>query len=68
MDSEGTHDREELFVSPEREIVKEPIVNVSTPTLGSDNPEVGTEALTRLVREVLEEVFEAWIKKNSEVF
>ncbi|KAK5840012.1 hypothetical protein PVK06_008874 [Gossypium arboreum] len=39
-------------------MVQETKVRISPPTLGSDNLELGTEALTRLVREVLEEVKE----------
>ncbi|KAH1031638.1 hypothetical protein J1N35_043812 [Gossypium stocksii] len=35
---------------------------------GSDNPELGTEALIQLVKEVLEKVFEASIKGTSEMF
>ncbi|KAH1040052.1 hypothetical protein J1N35_041795 [Gossypium stocksii] len=35
-------------------------------TLGVDNPELGTEALTKLIREVLEEVFEARFKADDE--
>ncbi|KAH1097709.1 hypothetical protein J1N35_014630 [Gossypium stocksii] len=33
---------------------------------GSDNPKLGTKALTQIVREVLEEVFEARIREISE--
>ncbi|KAK5794419.1 hypothetical protein PVK06_035644 [Gossypium arboreum] len=66
MDYEGKQGREELLVSPEHEIVQEKEVKVGLPTLGSDNPELGTEALTQLVREVLEEVFEARVKANGE--
>ncbi|KAH1107271.1 hypothetical protein J1N35_011039 [Gossypium stocksii] len=36
------------------------------PTLGADKPELGMEALTRLVTEVLEDVFEARVKGNGE--
>ncbi|KAK5819261.1 hypothetical protein PVK06_024238 [Gossypium arboreum] len=36
-------------------------------TSGSDNPELGIEALTQVVREVLEEVFEARIRGTSEM-
>ncbi|KAH1082324.1 hypothetical protein J1N35_022085 [Gossypium stocksii] len=35
-------------------------------TLGADNPKLGTEALMKLVREVLEEVFEARFKVDDE--
>ncbi|KAH1040288.1 hypothetical protein J1N35_042031 [Gossypium stocksii] len=41
-------------------------VNMSPPTLGCNKPELGTEALTQIVREVLEKVFEAKIRKMSE--
>ncbi|KAH1031260.1 hypothetical protein J1N35_043434, partial [Gossypium stocksii] len=37
------------------------------PTSSTDNPELGTEALTRLVGEVLEEVFEARVKEMGEM-
>ncbi|KAH1030925.1 hypothetical protein J1N35_043099 [Gossypium stocksii] len=40
--------------------------NAISLTSGSDNPELGTEALTRVVREVLEIVFEARIRGTSE--
>ncbi|KAH1056729.1 hypothetical protein J1N35_034794, partial [Gossypium stocksii] len=36
------------------------------PILGGDNLELGTEALTRLVREVLEELFKARVKEMGE--
>ncbi|KAH1098064.1 hypothetical protein J1N35_014985 [Gossypium stocksii] len=68
MDSEGKQGREELPVSLEHEIVQETEVKVSLLTSGSDNPDLGTEALTRLVREMLEEVFEARVKANAEAF
>ncbi|KAK8328024.1 hypothetical protein V6Z12_A11G223200, partial [Gossypium hirsutum] len=38
------------------------------PTSHSDNPEFGTEALSWIVREVLEKVFEARIRGTSETF
>ncbi|KAK5825718.1 hypothetical protein PVK06_020578 [Gossypium arboreum] len=41
-------------------------VSVVPPTSGSNNLELGIEALTRLVREVLEKEFEARIKETSE--
>ncbi|KAH1107689.1 hypothetical protein J1N35_011457, partial [Gossypium stocksii] len=37
------------------------------PTPGGDNPVVGTEALTRVVRDVLEKVFEARLERNREL-
>ncbi|KAK5771078.1 hypothetical protein PVK06_047252 [Gossypium arboreum] len=49
MDFEGKQGREELPVSPEHEMVQETVVKVSLPTLGNNNLELGTEALTRLV-------------------
>ncbi|KAK5835965.1 hypothetical protein PVK06_011692 [Gossypium arboreum] len=66
MDSEGKQGHEELPVSPEHEMVQETLVKVSPPTSGNNNPELGTEALTQLAREVLEEVFEARVKAYSE--
>ncbi|KAH1121818.1 hypothetical protein J1N35_004978 [Gossypium stocksii] len=65
MESEGKQGRDELTISPEHETFQEVVVEVSLPTSGGDNPELGTEALNRLVREVLEEVFEARIKVNG---
>lgn len=47
--------------------VQESEVNVISPTLGSDNSEVSTEALTRVVREVLEKVVKASIERNGEL-
>ncbi|KAK5825160.1 hypothetical protein PVK06_019965 [Gossypium arboreum] len=66
MDSEGKQGCEELPVSLEHEMVQETIVKVSLPTSGNNNPELGTKVLTRLVREVLEEVFEARVKAYGE--
>ncbi|KAH1031088.1 hypothetical protein J1N35_043262 [Gossypium stocksii] len=66
MDSEGKQDCEELLVSPEWVTVQESEVNASSPTSSSNNPELGTEALARLEREVLEEVFAAKIQGISE--
>ncbi|KAK5825279.1 hypothetical protein PVK06_020093 [Gossypium arboreum] len=67
MTSEGEHDREESSSPLEREIVQELGANVSPPTLDSDNPELGTEALTRVVREVLEKAFKAGLEQNKEL-
>ncbi|KAK5839505.1 hypothetical protein PVK06_008302 [Gossypium arboreum] len=67
MDSEGNQGRKGLPISPDHEIVQEKEVRVSSPTSGGDNPEHGTEALTQLVREVLEEVFEAIVKEIGEM-
>ncbi|KAH1114358.1 hypothetical protein J1N35_007736 [Gossypium stocksii] len=66
MESKGKQDCKESSVTPERETIQEPEVNVILPTSGSDNPELSTEALTRLVREVLEGVFKARIRDTSE--
>ncbi|KAK5839408.1 hypothetical protein PVK06_008191 [Gossypium arboreum] len=66
MDFKGKQGCEELPVSPEHEMVQETIVKVSPPTSGNNNPKLGTEALTWLVREVLEEVFEARVKAYGE--
>ncbi|KAH1121705.1 hypothetical protein J1N35_004865 [Gossypium stocksii] len=41
--------------------------NVILSTLGIDNLELGTEVLTRVVREVLEKVFEAKLGKHGEL-
>ncbi|KAK5776638.1 hypothetical protein PVK06_044598 [Gossypium arboreum] len=64
--AKGKQGLEESPVSPEHEMVQEIVVKVSLPTLGNNNPELGTEALTRLVREVLEEVSEARVKAYGE--
>ncbi|KAH1063790.1 hypothetical protein J1N35_028777 [Gossypium stocksii] len=66
MDFKGKQGYEELPISPVHETVQEMVVEVSPTTSGSDNPELGIEALTWLVREVLEEVSEARIKANGE--
>ncbi|KAH1121747.1 hypothetical protein J1N35_004907 [Gossypium stocksii] len=68
MDFEGEHDCKESFASPKHEIVQELEGNTSLPTLGSDNMELGAEALTLVVREVLEGVFEARIRETNETF
>ncbi|KAK5794077.1 hypothetical protein PVK06_035271 [Gossypium arboreum] len=47
-------------------MVQETVVEVSLPTLANNNPELSIEALTRLVREVLEEVFEERVKAYGE--
>ncbi|KAK5845774.1 hypothetical protein PVK06_001996 [Gossypium arboreum] len=62
MDFEGKQGRKELLVSSKHEMVQETVVKVSQLTSGNNNPELGTEALIRLVKEVLEEVFEARVK------
>ncbi|KAH1108372.1 hypothetical protein J1N35_012140 [Gossypium stocksii] len=70
IDSDGRRTRqgqsgetfEELFASPGRKFVQELKLNAVLSASGSDNPEVGTEALTCVVREVLEKVFEARLK------
>ncbi|KAH1114205.1 hypothetical protein J1N35_007583 [Gossypium stocksii] len=66
MDSEVKQSHEELSVSLEHESVRDMEVKVSLLTSGNDNPELGTKALTRLVREVLEEVIEARVRANGE--
>ncbi|KAH1030312.1 hypothetical protein J1N35_046125 [Gossypium stocksii] len=68
MNFEGERDRKESSASSERVTVQELEVNASLPTLGSDNPELGTEALTWVVREVLEVVFEERIKRLVKCF
>ncbi|KAH1121390.1 hypothetical protein J1N35_004550, partial [Gossypium stocksii] len=65
MDSEGNQDCDESFTPLEGETVQEPVVNAILPASSNDNPEVGTEALSRIVREVLEGVFEARMKEIS---
>ncbi|KAH1082847.1 hypothetical protein J1N35_022608 [Gossypium stocksii] len=50
-----------------QEVVQETEVKVSPPTSGGDNLELGTKALTYLVREVLEELFEARVKEMGEM-
>ncbi|KAK5785580.1 hypothetical protein PVK06_040179 [Gossypium arboreum] len=52
----------ELPVSPEHEMVQDTVVKVSPLTSSNNNPELGTEALIQLVREVLKEMFEARVK------
>ncbi|KAK5838966.1 hypothetical protein PVK06_007716 [Gossypium arboreum] len=47
--------------------IQESEVNAIQSAMGSDNPEVGTEALTRVVREVLEKVFKASLEKTREM-
>ncbi|KAH1046492.1 hypothetical protein J1N35_037276 [Gossypium stocksii] len=66
MNSKGKHDRKESAASLKCVTVQELAVNASPPTWGSNNPKLGTEALTRVVREVPEEVFEARIREISE--
>ncbi|KAH1082933.1 hypothetical protein J1N35_022694 [Gossypium stocksii] len=66
MDSESKQGHKELPVSSDHEVVQETEVKVSPPTSGGDNLELGTEALTQLVREVLEEVFEARVNEIGE--
>ncbi|KAH1065269.1 hypothetical protein J1N35_030256 [Gossypium stocksii] len=66
MNSEGKQGREESFTSLGRVFVQESGDNTISPTLVSDNMELGTEALTRVVIEVLETVFEAKIRGTNE--
>ncbi|KAH1091418.1 hypothetical protein J1N35_018675, partial [Gossypium stocksii] len=67
MDSEGKQDRDELSIFSR--CVFEQVENASiiSPTLGSDNLEFGTKTLTRVVREVLEKVFEASLERNKKL-
>lgn len=58
---------EESSALPRRVLVQESEVNAVSLALGSDNPEVGTEALTREVREVLRKVVEAILERNREM-
>ncbi|KAK5825293.1 hypothetical protein PVK06_020108 [Gossypium arboreum] len=67
MDSEGKQVRDESSASPGRVSVQELEVSAVSPTLGSDSPELGTEALTRIVREVLEKVFKARLERTEEM-
>ncbi|KAH1083135.1 hypothetical protein J1N35_022896 [Gossypium stocksii] len=48
-------------------LVQELESNASLPTLGIDNLELNTEALTLVVKKVLEEVFKARIRETSEM-
>ncbi|KAK5785566.1 hypothetical protein PVK06_040162 [Gossypium arboreum] len=66
MDFGGKQGHEELPVSSEHEMVQETVVEVSLLTSGNNNPKLGTKALIWLVREVLEEVFEARVKTYGE--
>ncbi|KAH1048239.1 hypothetical protein J1N35_039023 [Gossypium stocksii] len=66
MDFEGKQDHAESSASPGHVSVQESKVNTIKPTSGSDNPELGTEALTRIVKKVLEEMFEVRIRGISE--
>ncbi|KAH1046900.1 hypothetical protein J1N35_037684 [Gossypium stocksii] len=47
--------------------IQESKVNTVSPATGNDNTKVGTEALARIVREVLEKVFEASLERNREL-
>ncbi|KAK5794063.1 hypothetical protein PVK06_035256 [Gossypium arboreum] len=67
VDSEGKQDHVKSSAYLGRVPVQEFEVSVISLTLGSDNPDLGTEALTRLVREVLEEVFEARVERTGEM-
>ncbi|KAK5812405.1 hypothetical protein PVK06_027835 [Gossypium arboreum] len=67
MDSKDKQGHKGLPISPGHEILQEAEVRVGSPTSGSDNPELGTEALTRLVRNVLEEVSETRVKEIGEM-
>ncbi|KAH1096975.1 hypothetical protein J1N35_013896 [Gossypium stocksii] len=65
MEPEGKQDCKESSVTPKCETEQEPEVTVSSPTSSSDNPELSTEALTRLLRDVLKGVFEARVREIS---
>ncbi|KAK5819424.1 hypothetical protein PVK06_024424 [Gossypium arboreum] len=67
MDSECKRDRDWLSAFPRRVSVQESEVNTISPTSSSDNSELGTEALTQVVREVLEKVFEARLERTREM-
>ena len=67
MDFEGKQGYEGLPVSLEHEMVQETVVKVSLLTSGNSNPELGTESLIRLVREMLEELFETRVKAYGEI-
>ncbi|KAH1040067.1 hypothetical protein J1N35_041810 [Gossypium stocksii] len=66
MDFKVEHECKGSSASLERKTIQELEINTSSLTLGSDNPELGTEALTQVVREVLEKVFEANLERNRE--
>ncbi|KAH1091547.1 hypothetical protein J1N35_018804 [Gossypium stocksii] len=68
MDSESKRDRDESFASLRRVSVQELEDNTILPTSNSDNLELSTEALTQVVKEVLEKVFEAGLERTSELF
>ncbi|KAH1121357.1 hypothetical protein J1N35_004517 [Gossypium stocksii] len=55
---------EESLASSGRVSVQESEINAILPAASSDDPEVGTEALTQIVREVLEKVFEASLERT----
>ncbi|KAH1130606.1 hypothetical protein J1N35_001984 [Gossypium stocksii] len=57
MDSEVKQVSRESFASLRYVSVQELEGNTILLSSSSDNPELGTEALTRMVREVLEKVF-----------
>ncbi|KAH1073085.1 hypothetical protein J1N35_025413, partial [Gossypium stocksii] len=47
--------------------IQEAEASTILPTSGSGNPEIGIEALTQVVREGLEKVFEAILRRNREL-
>ncbi|KAK5819128.1 hypothetical protein PVK06_024089 [Gossypium arboreum] len=63
----GKQDRKESTISPGCVSTQESEVSVILPTLGRENLELGTEALTWVVREVLDKVFEARINETSDM-
>ncbi|KAH1097931.1 hypothetical protein J1N35_014852 [Gossypium stocksii] len=64
MNSKGKQGHEESSPSPGHVYVQESEDNTILPTSGSDNLELGTEALTLVVRKVLEKVFDARIRRT----
>ncbi|KAK5772099.1 hypothetical protein PVK06_048369 [Gossypium arboreum] len=62
----GKQNCEEQSVSLRRVSVQELEDSAILPTWSSDNSELGNEALTRVVMEILEKVFEARIRESSE--
>ncbi|KAH1091963.1 hypothetical protein J1N35_019220 [Gossypium stocksii] len=66
MDFKGKQDRDESSTSPGHLSIQELEVNAILPTSGSDSLEVGTVALTHIVRKVLEKFFEASLERNKE--
>ncbi|KAH1083229.1 hypothetical protein J1N35_022990 [Gossypium stocksii] len=68
IDFEGKRDCEESSVSLGHVSLQKSKGNVILLILGIDNPKLDTEALTWVVKEVLERVLEVRIKGTSETF